>query len=265
MPFYQWHDAYPVPTVDTNVGVSMDSLFAPYNNDSLVVRQSLFTGHTLIPHSTTLNERPQTTAPAWVFAVVVLLCALQCLVFRTRKIKIGELLKSIIDPHGIDRMLHTLSTSHVSLVPVAFILTAALAMGVWSMFMQHTGIVGYLLLAFGLAFGYLLRNGILHFLASVFDCSQTMTSYIGGNYLYHMILGSVVTPMLFVVVYIPAAAPVTAIVAGVLAAIVFLFRFARGVQLFLTKTKSVSLFLFYYLCIVEMIPALVLLKWIISQ
>lgn len=265
LPFYQWHTAYPMPNVDTCTGVPLDSIFKPYSADSVTVRPTLFTGHTLAPQHSEPTARQEVAAPWWVFAVAVLLCALLCLFYRTRKINIGELLKSTIDSHGAERLLRSLSLrSASSLVPVALILTAALALTAWNVAMLHTGLKGYLLLAAALAAGYMLRNGVLMLLASVFDRKQAMAAYISGNYLFHLLLATAVTPLLFVVVYIPAVSNAAVWAIGVLTALVFILRFFRGVQLFLTKTKSFSLFLFYYLCTVEMIPPLVLLKWFIS-
>lgn len=266
LPFYEWHSAYAVPDVDTSTGVPLDSIFKSYCADSVIVRPTLFTGHTLAPQNSEPTVRQQVAAPWWVFAVAVLLCAMLCLFYRTRKINIGELLKSTIDAHGADRLLRGLSLRRASsLLSVALILTAALALAVWNVAMRHTGIQGYLLLALGLAAGYLLRNGLLTLLAAVFEQKQAMSAYISGNYLYHLVLATAVTPLLFVVVYIPVAANVAMWTIGVLTALVFIMRFFRGVQLFLTKSTSNSLFLFYYLCTVEMIPPLVLLKWFISQ
>ena len=266
LPFYQW-PSYTQDTVDTGTGVLFDSIFRPCNADSLVVRPSLFTGHSLAPQHDSLANRPQTAAPAWLFAVVVLLCTLLCLYCRGRKIKFGELMKSTVDVRAAERLLRNLTQGRIStLMPVSPILCAALAMVVWNMTTMHdTGFTGYMLLTLGLTAAYLLRNGLLRLLATIFDQQATMTIYIGGNYLFHLVLAGITVPLLFAVVYIHAAATVAAWCIGLMAALVFVMRFIRGVQLFLTNTKNFSLFLFYYLCTIEMTPLLVLLKWFISQ
>lgn len=265
LPFYQW-PAYPQHVIDSSTGVPLDSIFRPCNADTLAVRPSLFTGHTLAPQHDGLAGREQTAAPAWVFAVVVLLCALLCTYCRGRKIKFGELMKSTVDIRAAERLLRTLTQGHLSaLLPVAPLLCAALAMVVWSMAMNDTGFKGYLLLSAALTAAYMLRNGLLHLLAATFDRRTAMDSYIGGNYLFHLVLTCAVTPLLFAVVYIPAAAVIAAWCTAFLAALVFVMRFIRGVQLFLIDTKNFSLFLFYYLCTIEMAPLLILLKWFISQ
>jgi len=267
LPFYQWSGQYEAPeTPEPVTGVPIDSIFVACDSTVGEERTSLFTGHGLAPQHDAMLLRTRTDTPAWVFVVVVAISALLCLYYRTRKVKIGELLKSTVDVRATDRILREAGLKHnASQVPVALILASAIAMLIWAMAMRGIGIGGYLLLALGLSTAYLLRNGLLAGLASVFEQQHTMTAYISGNYLFHQLLTLVVVPLLFVIVYIPAAANVATIVVVVAAALLLVLRFARGVQLFLTKSKQVSFFLFYYLCIIELIPLLVLLKWFILQ
>ena len=44
----------------------------------------------------------------------------------------------------------------------------------------------------------------------------------------------------------------------------FIVRLFRGMKLFLTQSSNAHFYLFYYLCIVEFIPILVLIKQIIN-
>lgn len=265
-PFYLWHDAYPTAVVDTGTGIPHDSIFPWVGNDSLVVRPTLFAGQELVPEHSTLAARTATTAPAWVFVVVVLLCATVCIYYRSHKIKIGELLRSTVDSRTAGRMVRSQSLGKMGvLFPIALMLTAALALAVWEVAMRHTGIGGYLLLAAALAAGYFLRQGLLHLLSAVFEQQPMMNSYISTSYLHHLLLTTIAVPLLFVLVYVPGAQEATLWTVGIMTLLVFILRFSKGVQLFLTKSQSVSLFLFYYLCTIEMIPPLVLLKWFISQ
>ena len=265
LPFYLLHEAYPQPEVDTCTGVPLDSIFRLREADTIVERPSLFTGHGLVRQHENLAARTETAAPSWLFAVVVLLCAALWLYHSNRKIKLGELLKSTIDLRTAERLLRGMTQRGSTPLTVAPLLAAALATAIWSTAMQETGFVGWLLLTAGLTAAYLLRNGLLRLLASVFDRSQTMSLYINCNYLYHTLLATLAAPLLFALLYIPSATNIALWSIAIIAALVFILRFARGVQLFLTKTQGFSLFLFYYLCTVEVIPLLVLLKWFISQ
>lgn len=266
LPFHQWSSPHPMPTIDTCTGVPLDSIFRSWGADSIAMRASLISDHSLAPQHGALTMRTAETAPPWVFVAVVLLCFLIYLFYSNHKIRLGEILKSIFDTHGIERMLRNLSLRRTwYLIGVAFTLAATVALAIWNTAMQDTGLTGCLLLTLALSAAYLLRNGLLRLLGAVFDQQAVMDSYIGGNYLYHLLLATAITPMLFAVIYIPSIGMTALWVVAITAAIVFILRFARGVKLFLTNSKSPSLFLFYYLCTVEILPLLVLLKWFISQ
>ena len=259
-PFYLWDNPYEQPSGDTLF------VFPNLAADSVAVRPSLLAGHGLAPQHESPVPRTMNAAPAWLFAVIVLLCAATCLFCRSHKIRFGELLKSTVNLRAAERLLRGMQQGRVMpLSSLAPILCFAIATAVWTAAMRDTGFVGWLLLAVALTVGYLLRNILLRLLANIFDRQSTMSLYIGGNYLFHLLLTTAVVPLLFAEVYIHGAQAATLLCMAVLASVVFFMRFIRGVQLFLTKTKSFSFFLFYYLCIVEIAPMLVLLKWFISH
>lgn len=265
LPFYLQTDAYNVPTdVEVNTGIPLDSIFRPYEAADTVYRQTMFIGHKLAPSHKELQQRSDTVAPGWLFAVIVLLCASLCLYYRVHKLKISEISKSLFDSHAASRTVRG-NLQGATLLPIALLLCSALAVAIWWVAMRHTAPWVCFVLAPALTLGYMLRNALLSGLATIFDRNDTMTAYINGNYIYHLLLATVVTPLLFLLVYLPGA---TQIIIGVIAgltALTFVLRFLRGCKLFLTFSKGFSFFLFYYLCTVELIPLLVALKWIISQ
>lgn len=262
-PFYQIGEPYSqTADAELNVGIPLDSLFRPCDVTDTVYRTTLFTGHRLAPQHTVLQQRPTSAMPAWVFVVIVAICALLCLYYRNHKLHLGEMLKSIVDGIQPDRLVRG-SVQGIAFLPIVLLLAAALALAVWRMALMDSGVGGYLLLTLAVAAAYLLRNGALSALAAVFDKGQTMSAYITGNYVYHLLLTTAVAPLLFALVYIPGAAGGVAIAIAVLTALVFVIRFLRGAKLFLTISKGFSFFLFYYLCTIEMTPLLVALKWFI--
>lgn len=265
LPFYMIGEAYAQPeNNEVNVGIPVDSLFRPCDAPDTVFRTTLFTGHKLVPQHDILTERPVTAPPSWVFAVMVGICAFLYIFYHNHKLRISELLRSTVDGTSPERVMHT-NVQGLAFLPIALLLSCALAMTLWIAAMRPAGFVGYLLMTVVIAVAYLLRNGVLTLLASVFDGRQTMDTYIVGNYGYHLLLSTITAPLLFAIAYIPNATDVVSIAIAVLTGVVFVMRFINGCKLFLTKSKNFSFFLFYYLCIIETIPLLVVLRWIISQ
>lgn len=265
LPFYSVNEPYELPeAAEANVGIPLDSIFRPCDTQDTVYRRSLFTNHKLVPQHNTLQERPPQDTPAWVFGIIVLLCGLTCIYYRNHKLKLADLLKGTFESGSPDKTIRGLIHG-IALLLTVLLLSSALGMTIWFMALRSTGIVGYLLLVLAITAAYMLRNGLLSSLADVFNQKQAMNSYIIGNYAYHLLLATAIIPLLFALVYVPGIANVMAIIIGSLTALVFLIRLVRGIKLFLTNSKSFSLFLFYYLCIVEIVPFLIALKVFIAQ
>ena len=89
--------------------------------------------------------------------------------------------------------------------------------------------------------------------------------YMTNNYFYNLMEATVTTILLYPFFYLPGAQATMLIVIGAFLAFAFVIRFVRGVKVFLTLKNSSCFYLFYYLCIVEITPILVVIKWFIAQ
>ncbi|MCR5444075.1 MAG: DUF4271 domain-containing protein [Bacteroidales bacterium] len=272
LPFYQWDSIpYDLEADAPNMGVAVDTAYSAYlladspvEHDS-VVRQSMFTGHELVRDTGSLAPRFNDAAPAWVFVVLVAFVALATFYYRQRKIRFGELLQSLFDSRAMDRMLRNNNlTRSAQLAPMGILLAITLALPVHQMALAGTGFVGYLILAVALVLAYFLRNGVIRLLAAVFDNSEAAGLYIASNYLYHFTLATATLPLLLLFFYMPFGKSVVLYMVAALVIIEFLIRLFRGLKLFLTQSRNSQFYLFYYLCIVEIVPILLLIKWLIE-
>lgn len=268
-PFYQWDSLMAAQTqADTAVvgctGVSLDSIFPMQTVPDPIYRKSMFTHHSLPVKHDSLIVRSDTVPSAWLFAVLVVLSALLCIYLKVRKINIRDLGHSLIDHRAMDRTLRNNNLTHSSmLTPMGMLATASIATVAYTAAMQYTGIIGFLLLTLALIVAYIVRNGIIRLLGLVFDNQSGVNIYITNNYLYHLALAIIVVPLLFPMIYAPWGNVVVYIIAA-LVAIEFVMRFSNGIKLFLTQSKDFHFHLFYYLCAVELIPVLVLVKFFIG-
>ena len=241
----------------------VDSVFCEQKPTSEIQRPSLFTGHTLVQHDNGLQTRTDNTAPAWIFAILVLLSALLCIYYRLHKITAKNLLHSLVDSRAMDRMLRNNNMPRiVQLIPMGLLMVASLSLPV-AHFSDHIPFGSYLLLSAAAMLAYLLRNLLLRLFGTIFDDNTAVVSYITSNYLYHLVLASVTLPLLFLFFYLPRGNVALDILAGLIV-LEFILRLVRGLKLFLTQSSNAHFYLFYYLCIVEIIPILVLIKQIIN-
>lgn len=262
-PFWQWGiQENPVAEVDT--GIPFDSIHRPREVKDTVFRQSMFKKHTLQVQGNELTPRYNNSEPAWVFVSLLLLTGLIALYLHLRKIKLFSLLKALVDRRAMDRIVRDNNLNHsLTILPMGILLVAAVCLPVHRVALSGTGFWGYLLLTVGISLLYILRNGILRLLGNTFENRQGVIIYITNNYFFHLLESIVVTALLFPLFYLPdAQTTMLSILVGFLV-IAFAIRFFRGIKVFLTLPNSSSFYLFYYLCIVELIPILVLIKWII--
>lgn len=265
-PFYLWEPCSLQPADTEAPAFALDSLFMPLTETDTVYRPSMFTHHSLTAVQSDLQLRERHETPAWMFVTILLLSALLILYYRLHKVKLPTLFQSVLDKRVMDRMLRGNNLGRrLPLAPMGLLAVAALCVAMHWSAMQHTGWLGWLALTAGVMLVYLLRNGVLRLLASVFEQEQAMNTYITSNYLFHLILATLLVPLLFPLVYLPAGNNTVMIIGIVVCVIEFIVRFLRGAKLFLTQTKGSSLFLFYYLCTVELIPVFALVKWFIGQ
>ena len=267
VPFYEW-DTFVAPKNDdeVNVGVSMmDSVFAPRETPQPVLRQSLFRGHTLKVTDNKYINRETTTPPAWIFAVVLLIIALICYYYRRHGLNIRTVVQMIFDNRAMERTLRENNLMHnIHLIPIGMLATIPLSVAIFHMAMMETGIVGFGILALLLTAAYYVRWWIMRMLGATFNNGTAVNLYIINGYLYHLLLATAVIPPLLLQLYLPDAKEIVFYIIAALVAIVFIARIFRGMRLFFSNTHTSYLYLFYYLCIVEIIPILVLIKWFIS-
>lgn len=266
-PFYLW-DSLPHDSA-TAATAGVDSCYTEFlvptadTAHDTVERPSLFAGHSLVPQGRVLAPRTDTATPPWVFPVLLALVAVVTLFYRLRKLRLHDLLTALVDSHAMDRLQRNNSLLHTSqLVPMGLLMLGSLALPVHQMAMAKTGFIGYVLLTATLAAAYLLRNGLMRLLGNVFENEGPVGTYITSNYLYHFVLASVILPVLFLLLYLPYGTTALLYVLGGLLALEILARLIRGLQLFLTHSSGPRFYLFYYLCLVEIAPFLVLINWI---
>lgn len=267
-PFWQWDSVMPrhdtLPAAD--VGFTLDSLLPHREMPEVQCRPSLFSHHTLAPAHDTLLPRPETATPVWVFVALLLLAGILVLYYRLRKIKVAQLLHALVNHRVQERIVRDCNlTRNISMLPMGMLAVAAICLPVHAAVLPHTGPLGYLLLSMATALLFVLRNAILRLLGNTFEHRPEVAAYISSSYFFHLTEATLVTALLPLFFYMPGARHSMALVIAIVVAAAFLTRFFRGSKIIFAQANGSSFYLFYYLCIVELIPVLAIIKWIIVQ
>ena len=266
LPFWQWEFTEPNLLAEMDTGIPFDSIHRLREVPDTIYRKSLFHKHTLQVKHENLIARPDTAQPAWVFGVLLLLTSLACIYFHLRKIKFKALFNALVDLRAMDRLIRDRNLNRTTLMlPMGMLMTATMSLPLHHMAMAHTHWTGYLLFAVVASALYIVRNGLLRLLGNTFEKQQEMNQYITSNYLYHLLEATVIIALLYPFFYLPGGKTAMLYVIATFIAIAFLLRFFRSVKIFLTHSNGSSFYLFYYLCIVEIAPLLVVLKWFFAQ
>lgn len=266
------HDSIFNPTIDTTEYLMLcnDSLFAKYEGLAPRHRKSMFATNT---HTTaepqTLAHRTETSSD-WIFGTIIILLTLISIYINSQKFKIKDIFLSVFDTRVLERVFRENNIRTASLLPMEGIYLASLAL----IILKSTQTLGHFVISlpqplfFGITLAaliafILLKNSFIRLLGNIFDDRAATMLYISSNNLFYFIGGLTTTPLLLLLFYISGAQDTLLKTTLIIIAIVFTIRLLRGMQLILTNSKTSKLYLFYYLCILEIIPILVMAKVIL--
>ena len=247
-----------------------DSIFTPLAQAEPVVRKSLFTHHQLeVKHNHEMEIHHQGVS-GWYFGFIALSIFMICTYLRTKQIGLLTLLQSAIDHRALGRMLRETNLTHApDQAPIALLMLLPVTLVGYFFFFSHPeniwyDILHYLLLYVASIVIYFTRNGIFRFIGNAFNNIESIHIYLSSNYIYHLLYAIAASALAFFVCYTDRVGPIFFyILAGVIA-LLFTIRLIRGLKLILTFSKTPKVYLFYYLCILEIVPIIIIIKVVIS-
>ena len=253
----------------SDIAKTLDSLFAHDDNDSVVYRKSMFT------IKGTRNDRDsiqRQSEPAndWIFGVIVLLLIGMSFYINRRRVKVKDMILALFDIRVLERIVRENNIKPITLFPQGLIYMASVAFIALAAAMNSgNGIAGMTLAAqYGVTLGaitaiIMLRNGTIRLMGNIFEDRESTHLYILNSYLYYSVGSLIIPPLLLLVFYSSIAETALLRTTLIIITIIFIVRLFRGMQLILTNSKTSKMYLFYYLCILEIAPILVMAKLII--
>lgn len=247
-----------------------DSVLAPYRDLPVVRRKSMFAGSVQHRDVVAPQERPVAQQYDWVFGIVILLLATISLYMNRHKFTLKELLTTLFDKRVLFRVFRDNNLKPYSLLPIAIVYLAGIALlvvhGVTRFSAEQfmlSEMVQYLLLLAGLLLFFFIKNSLIGLLGSIFEEVSNARLYVTNTYLFYFVGGLLTVPFMLLMTYNEALSLGTMYAYVGLIAILFIVRMIRGMQLILSSSNSSKLYLFYYLCIFEIVPILVTTKVLI--
>lgn len=109
---------------------------------------------------------------------------------------------------------------------------------------------------------WLIKISVIRFLGFVFNTKTTTREYLLNILIFSLITGIILVPFLVVINYTQSLGVL--IVAISVVVLLFLYRLVKGFFIGVTLTKFSYLFLFVYLCTLEILPLLVIIKLLLN-
>jgi len=235
-----------------------------------VNQQPLFEQHELIPvHNGPVSLNG--TTPFWLLAVLLLLMMLVVFVRIFYRKNVSELMAALFSLSVTNQLVrddNILLQRTSLLLTVIFNLSAALLLWQFGATLSsklpfaHTDFTRFLVFAFLIAIIYSLKYLMLRLTGFVFGTEEETDAYIFNIFLSNNFFGMVLFPVVVLLFLYPQLRDSSLIGTGILATatIVFIYRILRGILIGRASSSYSAVYLFFYLCALEIAPLLVLLK-----
>ena len=248
----------------------IDSLLTA--NDSVFYHRSIFKGHTYEPKSNVTPQRPSADVPMWVFlAIVLVACLLGRVVSRYKGSK-SDILLSPFLRFGLKNLLNerTMNNPAVNLL-VDFLYSVLLTLSEFFV-IRHFGVtitgtpaLDFLLLE-GITFVFIYaRIMLVKFIGSVFNYKISTSAYVLNQSICNLLCGMLLVPALLLAFYSSLNSTALLYVLTVIIVVMFLVRVVRGSLLMLSESQFSKIYMLYYMFVIEIVPILVIGKWITLQ
>ena len=249
-----------------------DSVFAPYAADSLTTyRESMFAESTLRSPSNEPTTRNEVQGFDWMFYVVILLLTIISIYINQIRFSLKDIFMSLFDQRVLSRVEREHNVKSRNLIPMTIIYLASVSSVITQLACMESGIrltvsipIFYLATLGVINLFILIRNALIRMIGSIFEDNESVQLYLTSSHLFYLVGGILLTP-LQLLVYFAGEARTAALYTSIgIIAIILIVRFIRGIQLILTNSKTSKLYLFYYLCILEIVPILAMAKILIQ-
>lgn len=241
--------------------------YVPETKENKYVK-SPFAGHQLKTKNFAANERRP--GEGWVFLALLLIAVLLVWLRRINPKKLSVYLSAIYNRRSLNEIFeeeHILSSSYSLILFFTFCLTLALfivkmlvvlQLGVVE---QYGAFMAFGILAAAIFIIYAVKILFVQFMGNVFGIYPVAKQYAFNVYLLNNILGLLLVPVVAIAYYSGAPADTWAVYTGIaLFALFFVLRFLKSLSIEGIISPVNLLYLFLYLCTLEILPLLVATK-----
>lgn len=248
---------------DTNILGFKDYIIQTLNENipPIVERESLFKQKSFVSKELKIIERPNHQPEGWVYGVifsVIITYLLLAKLFlkKTNQIFNGALSHSILLPISLTLFSPT----------IAILIYAAISyFNSFSVIPIQSHFLIFLFLFLGSAIFFTIRYVLIYFFGILFKTKEACFKYNSNQIGFYFINVLILMPIAFLYYYLPANTNnILLIILLVAISILLVIRVVRGLIIVLNQAKFSKFYLFFYLCTLEILPILIIIKLLIS-
>ena len=208
--------------------------------------------------------------PDWITIVVICILIWLTWIRNLYDYKWNDFIRSIFSDRYIGKLMkeevHVLQKLFYALFLV-FIVAAGLYIYRTIQLKQDASLLGYqgaklfIWICLGILALYIIKILVLKFVGLVFNASKEFDEYINVVLLYNNVAGILLLPIVVFLLWSPYNAIMLYIGIAIIV-LTYLYRIIRGVGIGLSNRKLSKIYLFYYLCALEICPMLIGIKLI---
>ena len=231
-----------------------------------VYSKSVFIPHQLLPSDLQVKQ-VRNDQPDWILAILITCFILLAWVQVFYHKRFQQIIRAPFSKRFINQLIRdgNLFKEQITIaLGTVYLLTFTLLLYEFNDLVLHysfpgiNGIVLYLLMA-ALALGLMsAKVALVQFLGTIFKTRETTGNYLLNQFIFALVSGPVLLAALVFVVYLNSS--VIIYVTLSLFITLMVLRFIRGFFIGMALSKFSYLFLFVYLCSLEILPLLVLFK-----
>ncbi|MBO7226729.1 MAG: DUF4271 domain-containing protein [Bacteroidales bacterium] len=251
--------------------ISLDSIFKAGERE-VEQHKSILLNHNYPRESYREATNVPSYFPAWVFAILAVGFLIISWVFNSSRIRVHQILKGCLNQRNLNLLFHEGNVMKDKIIyPIMLVFIAFVAlfvygvMNVYDIPMWHRNhFLNYMIVLLLTAAFIVVKQGLESFLGNVFKNKIGTIHYLANNMCHYFLEAICMLPLLFFLFYVDRNyAEIVVYITTFVLVLVSFYRLFRGFSLILVGSKLSQLYLFYYLCIVEIVPFLVAIKLVL--
>lgn len=259
---------------DFAINANMDSLFKyriiqKKSLNTEEYKKSIFTGHELKVAEKQVNKSVD-YGNNWILGIIVFCFVLFAISRVAYPRRLGQIFKAFISPRSVNQLSRegnisneglSFMLSGVFFISLAVFIFECITLFIPSFFYGKANYLIFCYILFGSLLFYIIKKQIIRIIGYIFQTKQETRDYLLNTLVFNMIAGIYIMPVSFLIFYLPVEwSHGLMIFSFVFLGILILYRIIRSFLIGITLSKFSVFYLFLYLCIVEILPILIILK-----